>query len=183
VKITMCIYIILIINKSREKSFREVIQKEGFAISSFRNDSVEKFLSEKCLFHTSHSCDCKTALGQLARDDYYEHSSFDKEKEKRQKKGWTQAKINRAIYQIEKSASQKEMKRNVETQRELEEWQSILKAVISQRFEWFGLLIHSFDKTLELEEIVEPPVLSIKEAQLTTSFLAELKTDVLYRFL
>lgn len=119
---------------------------------------------------TREYCDCSTALGSGKASSHREKSN-DREIEKRRKKGWSQAKIDRWLSEAKNSTDTNSI------QEDLLRWKAVISEIVSvPGVSRLALLIHQWDGKDPIDGDVEIPLDRLDEESLKNLQVATLYT-------
>lgn len=166
----MCFYIALVVRGGDAAIIDHVLRKHGRQAKPIANASVASTLSpgEALFLTTVGHCDCGTALAPVTVDPTGKRNAH---AAKLSKKGWSQAKIDRWLYDRVKADERAEDRRHANTPDSFEYWSRIVIDLMSTPgVQQAGLLLHFYSGDIE-DEAIEPvrktvPVRDI-EASLT----------------
>jgi len=186
----MCHYITATSKKSTPlEVLNRIAKSHGLHFIDIKNEFVEKQLPHDTtyLVKKSSHCDCGTALGCMnLRNQQTEATDRDSEVKRLQKKGWSEAKIQRWIEDKEKASHKKEARNELyrhSQEPRAEEWVEFLKdAVASPEVREFGLLLHFYMTGPERETLELKRQESITVDAVSPDFLMTIEEDVLYLF-
>ena len=178
----MCYYITgSISGKVTVKELNSVGQEFGLKFETCPNEFVQEQLkSGECyIWKYCDYCDCGTILGSLNKKNVKRREDKIKsEVEKRKRKGWSEAKIQRFLNDKNEGIGQ--YKSRVETENEILEWIDFCKKLFETTpINTFGILIHWYngDFSLENEKITLNGRIFIDKSELTTNNLLEIEED------
>ena len=179
----MCHYITAVLPESAEHDRLDAIARHhGRQFQRLCNPGVEAQIppDEQYFLTTVGHCDWGTALGALARGRG--DPDWQALERRLQKKGWSAAKVARAIAQKQedyRSASATSVDGN---RKQLSDWMDFIAAVLSSgKASHLGLLLHMYSGSLE-SRIVLAGREEVRARDLTVDVLGNLKEDVLYVF-
>ena len=184
----MCIFITAIIPSTADlEKIRALSSNPLLSFSAYENISLKKAFPDSRIGRiTTRECDCETVLGYSNRDSNSANSSTSpdaNEINRLRSKGWSEAKIQRALSEKSQSREQKQNSRAMMQEIELQAWtqflQLYLKANVGRSF---GLLLHMYQGNLEDEPIVIRERVSLSQFKLTDEKLLQLSEDIFYEF-
>ena len=185
----MCIFIAAMLPPSAQAAdFRAFADDCGLAWKPLPNRHLSAQVSAGSLWFLTNRkhCDCGTALGAATRSDEVSFHNPESEIPKLQKKGWSEAKIERWLG--DKSATvarrQKEaVDRGAEKGAELELWLRFLHAALeSDSADRVGVLLHEYSGLVDSELVAIKGRRAVKGADMTSELLRGMESDVLYEF-
>lgn len=156
----MCHYIAAVMSADGDElAIREVAKSLSLGWKPLQNRSVTGQLreGERCYLTTHGCCDCGTHFGiDVVSEESVGISAAEKLKRIRQKglkKGWTNAKIDRALDQAR--LEQERRPSQAHDKSDLDRLRNLVAQVFSERMaSHIGLFLHYYESTLESEEIV-----------------------------
>lgn len=132
---------------------------------------------DQCYLTTVGHCDCDSALGR-ARDACQPDDDIGRWR----RKGWTEAKIARALRQRGENRHHQMEAQILRMGPDLARWQALLADVLRNTgADGFGLLIHHYAGNLD-ESFALRSALTIRQSEITAHLLASLEEDTPYRF-
>jgi len=180
----MCIFIHAAVPKDTDLERLGLVFKDhGWKIIPAENEHLKKQLPDDTVLRLTGVCDCSTVLGRQRAEILDDETKKPPDVVARYKrKGWSQAKIDRAMANRERDEEAKiEDDRDRQT-RQLSSWISFIEEVLNQKAaSKFGLLFHMFKGSLVDDKI---PVRRI-ETNTTKNLewqLAHMEEDSLYWF-
>lgn len=124
-------------------------------------------------------CDCDTPLGRQRNSAAREH---DDAAMKWRRKGWSEAKIARALQQRDDGERRRLDKQAAGGTTGLASWRALLEEALTEgSIDTFGLLIHQYTGKLDEAFLLQPPQ-SVALHEATDAFLSSMQEDTLYRF-
>ena len=176
----MCIFIHAAVPKDTDiERLSPVFKNHGWKIIPAENTHLQKQLPEDTVLRLTRECDCSTVLGH-ERPEMLEDPPKQPVDEAAQyrKKGWSQAKIDRAMAA---KAQHKESQTKPEN-REMPLWIAFIEEVLQQKAaSKFGLLFHMFKGSLVDDKIHIRRVETNSTKNLEWQ-LAHMEEDSLYWF-
>jgi hypothetical protein len=138
----MCRFITLIAPSGDQSALSAVMARHGREARPVANRSIAKALlaNENQYLTTRNHCDCGTVLAQGAGPDI--ETELAKETTRLASKGWSKAKIERAIADQRKAMSKQDDGRHIDS---IPMWADVLRDVsTSLKFQHAGLLVHEY---------------------------------------
>ena len=177
----MCHYITLIAPTEDQAALHAVMEKHGRRAILVENDSVAKLLlpdERQYLTYRAH-CDCGTVLGWRKHErEVHDHDRFAHEEAKMRRKGWSEAKIQRAL-EGRLRAQTKPSKGPLDS---YEFWQTIVSDIFDElKLPSLGLLVHFYSGRLD-EESIRAVRNEVPRGSSVLSVLEDLPEDVVTIF-
>jgi hypothetical protein len=185
----MCTFIAAMLPPSAQAAeFRALADVCGLAWKPLMNRYLLAQVTAGSLWFLTNRkhCNCGTALGAATRSDEVSFHNPESEIPKLQKKGWSEAKIERWLG--DKSATvarrQKEaVERAAEKGAELESWLRFLRAALeSDSSDRVGVLLHEYSGLVDGERVAIKGRKAVEGANMTSELLRGMESDVLYEF-
>ena len=180
----MCHYITAVLPKAADHGALDVLAREhGRQFKPLSNPSIEAQIQpdEQYFITTVGHCDCGTPLG-AALHASSRSPDWPTQERRLLKKGWSKAKIARAIAQ-----KQEDHRTSAEAATEanlmaVSSWLNFIGAILgSGKTSHLGLLLHMYSGSIESRiELAGREV--VASSQATGEFLGQMKEDVLYVF-
>ena len=181
----MCTYISAIVPKSAELNRLSAIAASfGKDLRTFSNASIERQLTDaESLFLTARGhCDCDSAIGSNTHSRR-KSRDLDEERSSLARKGWSNAKIERALSQRMEKILMREQDLNSLRAKDLESWLGFLRTALgSKDVPYVGLLTHHYSGYIEAEDVSVADRRVVVAADLNEATLASIEEDVIYRF-
>ena len=129
-------------------------------------------------FTSPRHCDCSTALGWGFVDDTVPFKPSPRKLREWRRRGWSQAKIDRALADSRAARERRNARERAETRQDLERWYRLIHAVLEEGgAPWIGLYV----KDIESDH-VPPPARRRRRpvAEMSTDWLSRLEEGTLY---
>jgi len=154
---TMCIFIHAAVPKDTDiQRLTPVFKQHGWRVTLAENESLQKQMPEDIVLRLTGVCDCSTVLGrqrpEILEDDLKKPTD---EVARYKRKGWSQAKIDRAMAdKMRHQETQTEVDKSQQT-RQLSAWISFIEDVLQQKTaSKFGVLYHMFNGSLVDDKVI-----------------------------
>lgn len=159
-----------------------VARKHGRQFRPLASRSMERQLrrDQRYLLTTLGHCDCGTVLGSSQRSAS-RVPDWEAEEQRLLKKGWSKAKVARALTQKRESAASSDRDADAAAATEVATWTRLVAEVLDSGANELGLLLHSYRGPLD-EEIRLAGVERIIADETTGDALRQMRKDVLYVF-
>jgi hypothetical protein len=158
--------------------------KLGFKLISNLHVSQQLDSGDWYILTTKEYCDCGTALGSLNRQSVDKVATYERDLEKFRKLGWSEAKIQRWLEQKRQTKERHQREDESRAQggaQELDRWVAFLNELLkSGHARRFGLLLHSYQGSIESEPIHIQRREKLRLADLNPERLMKVEEDVLY---
>ncbi len=187
----MCHFITAVLPASADMAALDIVmRRHGRQLKPLSNPSVEAYVGrdERYYFTTRGYCDCGTALGAAADNKRSRRETIDSnaQAQRLRARGWSEAKIARALAQSSEQAQRKreaDERRNAETAGMAEmKWLSCLRDVLaSANTDRIGLLLHWYSGPLSGRIELEGRE-TVRIGDVDAAMLASMSEDVLYEF-
>lgn len=159
-----------------------VAHKHGRQLCPLASPSIERQIrsDQRYFLTTIGHCDCGTVLGS---DNACAARAPDwaVEEQRLLKKGWSKAKISRALAQKQKCFITSDQAAQLASAAELRSWADLISEVLDSGAREFGLLLHSYRGPLD-EDIQLKGVEHVVAGVTTGETLRQMREDVLYLF-
>jgi hypothetical protein len=146
----MCHFITLIVPSDDTEAVRAAMDRHGRAATPIDNPSVRKVLreSERQYLTTRAHCDCGTALVQRRETAEVREERFAREADRMRRKGWSEAKIERALEDRSKADSRPDPP----GPDSIEFWSALLRDLGDElKLPYAGLFVHSYSGAMDSE--------------------------------
>ncbi len=200
----MCQYITAILpNDVDSAAIAAVFRTHGRACEAYVNAALAAQIgdAERSYCTTVGHCDCGTPLGSVdvaaaprGGDDDADPEDADPETEdvsqahaieaaRLRRKGWSEAKIARALAQRDQALARPRVRRGEQQQTSLNQWRTlILETLATSRTAYVGLLLHHYHGSINNEEIALRSREIVRANDLNEAKLAAMREDTIYEF-
>jgi hypothetical protein len=177
----MCYFILAVLPATTDwNQFESVCRKHKIYMKPLENQSLKSRLGDVRVGLVSarnDHCDCDSSIGRDYKHKPHDQSddSEKKEREKLKKKGWSAAKINRAL------TDRQNAHHTSNDTDELSSWLAFMNTTV-QTAGSIGLLLHIYSGDLEAETIELASKAQIKIGSCELETLTAIQCDTLYSF-
>lgn len=179
----MCHYVTATLPRDVDVSALDAIaRRHGRQFAPLENTSIVAQVGpgQAYFLTTTGHCDCGTALG-YARPSTRRTPDRDAQMARFEKRGWSQAKIARAMAQKQEAAQSPRRHAEATTAADLNRWQAFITAVLESGLtQELGLLLHFYDGGLD-GTVTLADITSCRLAELDVHRLGHMAEDILYR--
>ena len=180
----MCHFITAVLpSKAPHAELDIIARKHGRQFLPLSNPSIERQLrsDQKYFLTTVGHCDCGTALGFECRKER-NATNWAAEEQRLSKRGWSKAKVARALAQKREGAAGSGAAQEQRTAAEIASWTDLIEeSLAADRTSEISLLLHFYGGTLD-EDILLQEVEAVSDGSMTAEALRKMREDVLLLF-
>ncbi len=180
----MCHFVTAVLrSKASPAELDAIARKHGRKLEPLSNPSIQRQLQpdQQYFLTTVEHCDCGTALGFDRRSEN-SAPNWANEEQRLLKKGWSKAKIERALAQKRERAAVPKEGRADRLSAETASWLQLIAEVLgSGKTSEFGLLLHYYRGRLD-EDIQLQRTESVRAEDAAADLLRRMHEDVLLTF-
>jgi hypothetical protein len=175
-----------------------VFRAHGRACQPYVNTALAVQIgdAERSYYTTIGHCDCGTPLGSAAvaaassgGDDDVDRKAADAhqahaiEAARLRRKGWSEAKIARALTQRDEAQARPRRRREEPTQTSLDQWCALIRETLAtSRIAFVGLLLHDYRGSINDEDIALKGRQTFRANDLNETALAAMREDTICEF-
>ncbi len=195
----MCQYITAILpNDVDSAAIAAVFRTHGRGCEAYVNAALAAQIgdAERSYCTTIGHCDCGTPLGSVDVAAAPRGSDDDADPEaenasqahaieaaRLRRKGWSEAKIARALAQRDQALARPRVRRGEQQQTSLNQWRALIRETLAtSRIAYVGLLLHHYHGSINNEEIALRSREIVHANDLNEAKLAAMREDTIYEF-